>query len=201
MRLSLSQFSLVFFVNLMFLPDLSSETPQHYVDKVHKDIMQVVIKNQSIYKDDPKEFIGSIEKALEPLVDFQRISRNVMGKHYRQASTIQRDKFSKIFKSTLLDTYAKTLAEFKNEEIKILPKREDSINPKRDKVYLQIITETKIYPAVYDMYLNNQNKWKIINIIINGVNLGITFRNQFYSLMDKEENDIDKVINIWITSL
>ena len=41
---------------------------------------------------------------------------------------------------------------------------------------------------------------RVINIIINGVNLGLTFRNQFYSLM-KKENDLDKGIDKWIASI
>jgi len=51
------------------------------------------------------------------------------------------------------------------------------------------------------MYLNDQGEWKLINIVINGVNLGLTFRNQFYSLMKTEEEDLDTVIEKWITSI
>ena len=51
------------------------------------------------------------------------------------------------------------------------------------------------------MYLNKQGQWKLINIVINGVNLGLTFRNQFYSLMEKEENNLDVVIERWVTSI
>ena len=50
------------------------------------------------------------------------------------------------------------------------------------------------------MYLNDLGEWKLINIIINGVNLGLTFRNQFYSLM-KTEKDLDKVIDKWAASI
>ena len=66
---------------------------------------------------------------------------------------------------------------------------------------LQIVTSTKVYPAIYDMYLNDQGQWKLINIVINGVNLGLTFRNQFYSLMKSESNDLDLVIEKWATSI
>ena len=51
------------------------------------------------------------------------------------------------------------------------------------------------------MYLDENNEWKIINIVVNGINLGLTFRSQFYSLMDKNNNDISKVIDKWITSV
>ena len=51
-----------------------------------------------------------------------------------------------------------------------------------------------------DVLNPKKNQWKLINIVINGVNLGVTFRNQFYSLMKDQENDIDKVIDLWIAS-
>jgi|TARA_B100001245_G_scaffold230265_1_gene209560 phospholipid transport system substrate-binding protein len=200
MRQLFTQFSLILLSYLLVAQLVKSETPQLYVEKIHDDIIQVVIEKQSIYEDRPEEFIKSISKSLEPLVDFKRISRNVMGKHYKMASQDQRDKFQEIFKSTLLETYSKTLAEFKNEEIRIIPSINSSNKPNREKVYLEIVTSTKIYPAFYDMYLNKKNQWKLINIVINGVNLGVTFRNQFYSLMKDQENDIDKVIDLWIAS-
>ena len=200
MRQLFTQFSLILLFYFLQAQSIQSETPQQYVEKVHADIIQVIIEKQSIYKDQPEEFIESIAKSLEPLVDFKRISRNVMGKHYKIASQDQRDKFQEIFKSTLLETYSKTLAEFKNEEIRIIPSLNSSNKPNREKVHLEIVTSTKIYPAFYDMYLNKKNQWKLINIVINGVNLGLTFRNQFYSLMKDQENDIDKVIDLWIAS-
>ena len=200
MRQLFTQFSLILLSYLLVAQLIKSETPQLYVEKIHDDIIQVVIEKQSIYEDRPEEFIKSISKSLEPLVDFKRISRNVMGKHYKMASQDQRDKFQEIFKSTLLETYSKTLAEFKNEEIKIIPSLNSSNKPNREKVHLEIVTSTKVYPAFYDMYLNKKNEWKLINIVINGVNLGLTFRNQFYSLMKDQENDIDKVMDLWIAS-
>ena len=51
------------------------------------------------------------------------------------------------------------------------------------------------------MYLDKEGKWKIINIEINGMNLGKIFRNQFYSLMEKNSEDIDLVIQNWEASV
>jgi phospholipid transport system substrate-binding protein len=51
------------------------------------------------------------------------------------------------------------------------------------------------------MYLDPEGRWKIINIEINGMNLGKIFRNQFYSLMEKNQGDIDLVIKKWVASV
>ena len=68
-------------------------------------------------------------------------------------------------------------------------------------ISLEIITSSKSYPGVYSMYLDKNNEWKIINIVVNGINLGLTFRSQFYSLMEKNNNDVSTVIDKWIASV
>ena len=70
--------------------------------------------------------MNAISLALQPLVDFNRISRNVMGKYYKDATQEQREEFEDVFKTSLLKTYSKTLAEFKDEEIIILPETKKS---------------------------------------------------------------------------
>ena len=201
MRPFFSSFSLLFFSSLFFFNQVFAESSSEYVEKIHEDIVFVVRAKQGIYEENPEEFIKAISLALQPLVDFKRISRNVMGKHYKEANKEQIEKFNRVFKASLLDTYSKTLAEFKDEEILVSSNVKKSPKGNREKVSLQIVTSTKIYPAVYDMYLNKQGHWKLINIVINGVNLGLTFRNQFYSLMEKEGNNLDLVIEKWVTSL
>ena len=201
MRPLFSSFSLLFFSSLFFFNQVFAESSSEYVEKIHEDIVLVVRAKQGIYEENPEEFIKAISFALQPLVDFKRISRNVMGRYYKDANKEQIDKFNKVFKASLLETYSKTLAEFKDEEILVSSQVKKSPKGNREKVSLQIVTSTKIYPAVYDMYLNKQRQWKLINIIINGVNLGLTFRNQFYSLMEKEENNLDVDIEKWVTSI
>ena len=201
MRPLFSSFSLLFFSSLFFFNQVFAESSSEYVEKIHEDIVLVVRAKQDIYEENPEEFIKAISFALQPLVDFKRISRNVMGRYYKDANKEQIEKFNKVFKASLLETYSKTLAEFKDEEILVSSEVKKSPKGNREKVSLQIVTSTKVYPATYDMYLNKQGQWKLINIVINGVNLGLTFRNQFYSLMEKEGNNLDVVIKRWVTSI
>ena len=201
MRPLFSSFSLLFFSSLFFFNQVFAETSSEYVEKIHKDIVLVVRAKQGIYEENPEEFVKAISFALQPLVDFKRISRNVMGRYYKDANKEQIEKFNKVFKASLLDTYSKTLAEFKDEEILVSSKVKKSSKGNREKVTLQIVTSTKVYPAIYDMYINKQGQWKLINIVINGVNIGLTFRNQFYSLSIKRNADIDLVIEEWVAAL
>ena len=59
-------------------------------------------------------------------------------------------------------------------------------------------TGSSKYPISYKLRMN-EDGWKIINIIINGVNLGLTFRNQFQSLATFHNDDIEEILNNWVS--
>lgn len=200
MKATLIKYIFIILFQFIFFSELQAESAHEYVEKVHDNIIEVIKSEQKTFDKDPDGFVESISDALSPLVNFRRISQLVMGKYYKEASAEQRNQFKIIFRSSLLNTYAKTLAEFRNEEIRILPPKGEPTRNNRQKVYLEIVTDTKTYPGAYSMYLDTNLDWKLINIIINGVNLGVTFRNQFYALMDKNSLDIDIVLEKWTSS-
>ncbi len=200
MKATLIKYIFIILFQFIFFSELQAESAHEYVEKVHDNIIEVIKSEQKTFDKDPDGFVESISDALSPLVNFRRISQLVMGKYYKEASAEQRNQFKIIFRSSLLNTYAKTLAEFRNEEIRILPPKGEPTRNNRQKVYLEIVTDTKTYPGAYSMYLDTNLDWKLINITINGVNLGVTFRNQFYALMDKNSLDIDIVLEKWTSS-
>ena len=82
-----------------------------------------------------------------------------------------------------------------------MPPKEPSQSKTKARVNIEIVTSSNVYPGRYSMYLDEDGNWKIINIEINGMNLGKIFRNQFYSLMEKNNEDIDVVIEKWVASV
>ena len=194
----------IFCIFLMqFNPKFYSEQPNahEYVEKAHNDIVEIIQNKSILFEDDPDQFKKEISEAFKPIVDFKLISRYVMGRYSKQATKDQIETFSDVFEKSLLDTYTSTLIEFKDEEIRVL--KPDSESKHKDKaiVKIEIVTSTKVYPGRYSMYLDKESNWKIRNININGMNLAKIFRNQFYSLMEKKEEDIEKVIKSWATSV
>tara|TARA_B100001123_G_C15095855_1_gene941538 strand:+ start:59 stop:667 length:609 start_codon:yes stop_codon:yes gene_type:complete len=184
-----------------FVSAQESVSAHEYAERTHNNIIQILQTNNTLYDEDPDLFIQAISDAFSPIVDFKRIARNVMGKHYKVSTASQRERFSEAFSSSLLNTYSRTLLEFKDEKIIVLPPKNKTKSSNKAKVYIEIRTSSKSYPGVYSMYLDKNREWKIINIVVNGINLGLTFRSQFYSLMEKNNNDISIVIDKWITSV
>ena len=192
---------LTIFIGNSFVIKAESISAHEYAERTHNNIILILQTKNALFEEDTELFIQEIGNAFSPIVDFQRIARNVMGKHYKVSTSAQRDRFSEAFRTSLLNTYSKTLIEFKDEKIIVLPPKNKSRTPNKVKVDIEIITSSKSYPGVYSMYLDKNNEWKIINIVVNGINLGLTFRSQFYSLMEKNNNDISIVIDKWIASV
>jgi len=192
---------LTIFIGNSFVIAAEKISAHEYTERIHNNIILILQTKNDLFEEDSELFIQEISNAFSPIVDFKRIARNVMGKHYKVSTTSERDRFSEAFRTSLLNTYSKTLIEFKDERIIVLPPKSKSKSPNKMKVDIEIITSSKTYPGVYSMYLDKNNEWKIINIVVNGINLGLTFRSQFYSLMEKNNNDISVVIDKWIASV
>jgi len=192
---------LTIFTANSFLISAENISAHEYAEKTHDNIIKILRTKNTLFEENSELFIEEISNAFSPIVDFKRIARNVMGKHYKDSNLSQKERFSEAFRTSLLNTYSKTLIEFKDEKIIVLPPKNKSNSINKAKVHIEIVTSSKRYPGVYSMYLDENNEWKIINIVVNGINLGLTFRSQFYSLMEKNNNDITIVIDKWITSV
>jgi phospholipid transport system substrate-binding protein len=66
------------------------------------------------------------------------------------------------------------------------------------KVKQVLNTGSSKYPISYKLRRNEEG-WKIVNIIINGVNLGLTFRNQFQALAVTHDENIDLTLQNWVS--
>ena len=191
----------IYAFSLLFLvPTNSSEiNPQTFIDSNAQSMVQVIVNNQDLFESDPDLFKKKIKDIFEPMVDFRRVSASVMGKEiYLNSSTEQRSEFIEVFKNSLLDTYASTLAQWGDQKI-VTNFTNKTTFEKIEDVNQDLLTESNSYPITYKVRKAGEG-WKIINIIVNGVNLGLTFRNQFRALAEEFDGDIDKVILNWTSN-
>ncbi len=165
------------------------------------DDLQALIEEARDYVDeDPERFFVAVETLLRPVVDFAGFARNVMAGYYKQATEDQRERFAEVFKWGLVRSYALALTDFSDGEAILVPAARPPRSPKRESVKMEIHTSTgEIYPLVYSMALGSDGVWRMRNIIINGVNIGLTYRNQFKSAASDNRygGDLDRVIDAW----
>ena len=181
----------------------SGENPYNFIDSNAQKMVIVLKENKSLFLEDRQLYEQKIKEIFEPMIDFRRVAATVMGKKYYLASSKeQRAEFVVIFKDSLLDTYAETLAQWENQTITtIFPKNMEiqTNNMKNIEVQQTLNTGSSKYPISYKLRKNKDNSWSIVNIIVNGVNLGLTFRNQFQALAIKNNGDIESTLNEWVS--
>ena len=179
---------------------LSEDDPHIFIDQNAQMMVQVLIENKDLFTENRNEYENKIKEIFEPMIDFKRVAASVMGKKYYLASSSdQRNDFVEIFKDSLLDTYAETLAQWENQAIvTIFPEEAIKDNIKNIEVKQILNTGNSKYPISYKLRKNDQN-WMIINIIVNGVNLGLTFRNQFQALANNNNGNINLTLEGWVS--
>ena len=191
--------SLAFFLGILCfqINIVSAANPHQFIDSQAQEMVSIIRKNQELYAKDPELFKDKINEVFEPMVDFRRVGASVMGKkYYLASSTSQRLQFIQSFKTSLLDTYSSTLAQWGDQKIiTIFP--EVSEFKRTEDVQQNLITSSNIYPITYKVRKDKNGNWLIINIIVNGVNLGLTFRNQFQALAKEHNENIDEIIKHW----
>jgi phospholipid transport system substrate-binding protein len=152
--------------------------------------------NKEKYKQSPNEFYNALNGIVGPVVDADGISRSIMTvKYSRKATPEQMERFQENFKRSLMQFYGNALLEYNNQGITVSPAKDESGT--RTSVDMQVKGSSgSIYPVSYTLEKIN-GEWKVRNVIINGINIGKLFRDQFQDSMQRNGNDLDKVINNW----
>ena len=182
------------------LKDDIDSNPYNFIDSNAQRMVKVLTEQSDLFETDRIEYEQKIKDIFEPMIDFKRVAASVMGrKYYLLATKEQREEFVEIFKDSLLDTYAETLAQWGDSKIRT-EFNDDYSNSELKNVEVRQVLDTgnSKYPISYKLRKNDKD-WKIVNIIINGVNLGLTFRNQFQALAVSQNDDIEATLLNWIS--
>jgi phospholipid transport system substrate-binding protein len=169
------------------------------VNQSTDELLAKLVEVKPYFESDPDRFFSEIEKALESYVDFEGFSKGVMAKYYRQSTPEQRVQFQATFRTTLMQTYAKALVGFDNQDVLVKQPTAPQKKPDRATIDLEVVAKSgNVYPVQYNL-VKKDGRWLLRNVVINGINMGLQFRSQFAGYMQKYKRDISLVIENWAT--
>ncbi len=183
---------------------LPALTPHETVQKLTDDMMGVIKSGVKTLETNPDQYFSNIRSTLETGVSFSYISRLVMGKYSGLATDVQKEAFQETFTKTLVETFGKGMANYQDLKITTQPfdTSQGDLNALRKvEVVQEIVAPDGKNHVAYTMVKGPEGNWKMINVVLNGVNLGVNFRDQFKQSMKKYDNNIDKVISNWAKPL
>lgn len=179
-------------------PDTSPET---MIRSSVDELMSKIEGRKDYFAENIEELEALVDDSLDDVADFRYIGASVMGRYFQNASPQQRSRFVDTFRQTLIDTYTKGLVTFDYRDIRVLDAQQASRYEDQASVAMEVVAEDgSVYPVSYSLRLDD-DEWKVVNVIVNGINLGLTFRNQFDQAMRDNNRDYDAVIDGWAPEL
>jgi phospholipid transport system substrate-binding protein len=176
-------------------------SPEQLIRGSIDELMGKIEGRSNYFSDNINELQGLVDDSLDDIADFRYIGASVMGRYFQNATPQQRSRFADTFRQTLIDTYSKGLVTFDYREVRVLNAQESQRYEEQASVAMEVVaSDGSVYPVSYSLRLTD-DKWKVVNVIENGINLGLTFRNQFDQAKRDQNRDYDAVINGWAPEL
>ena len=199
---------------LLLAPGVRAEQDVYQlVDSATLQVMDVVAAAEDYVDDDPERYYAQVQDILDPLIDYRGFARQVMGpyassKRYRSLDEAGRqelrgqlDRFTEVMRTSLVRTYSKGLLAFGDARIELDDPDEPAEQASRISVR-QLVYSDRATPYVVFYQMGQDKKtgdWRLRNVIIESVNLGEIYRDQFLASAREMDGDLDAVIEGWTT--
>ena len=183
LRIKIIIFTLFFFINL------NSNSIANVSSNFINDI--TTRASNILSSQDTEEFkIQELIKIGENSVDIDGIGFYTLGKHRKNLSDDQKDEFKKIFRKYFLKSFSTRLVEYK--EAKIVVISEDVKNDKYTIVKSKLLATSNRPEVAIDwrVYTKDPSKPLIRDLIIEGLSLARTQREEFNSIIMNNDGNI-----------
>ncbi|WP_299316315.1 phospholipid-binding protein MlaC [uncultured Halomonas sp.] len=203
MTLSLRSLLVALALLLFALPAAAApeRTPEQVIRHSVETLTSEIEGRRDYFAENLDELKALVDESLDDIADFRYIGASVMGRYFQNATPQQRSRFADTFRQTLIDTYTRGLVTFDYRELRVLDNQRPQRHEDQASVDMEVVaTNGQVYPVSYSLRLSG-NEWRVVNVIVNGINLGLTFRNQFDQAMRDQGRDYDAVIDNWAPEL
>lgn len=186
--------------------------PQQMLEQATDQLLDMARAARSYAEEDPERYYAEVSLVLDQVMDIQYFARGVMATYAssRRYKALQTDaeraafrdrlaRFETALKRVWMVKYADALLSFKGEgfELKKLATGDNS----EDKMSIEQTVrdeDGKSYVFQYNLHQLKDGSWKIINVVVEGVNLGLTYRSQFAEAVESHQGDISYVVDHWV---
>ena len=143
---------------------------QHISDQIHGKLQDQAFTQNFLQV---TQFVNSV---IDPYTDFDRISPLVLGKHWKTASSQEKQRFKQEFQTLLVRTYSRAFVEYRDWTLRFMPL---DFAAGANKVIVKTeVLQPGLNPVEvnYRMFLS-QGKWQVYDIVIAGVSLVTNYRS------------------------
>ena len=182
--------SIVFFYFLI-LGNTHSIEPDVFVQSTVNRASKILSENLS-----KEEKINQLKLIAEETVDINGIGFYTLGSIRKNLDDSQKKKYSELFREYFLKSFSSRLSEYTNPEIDVLSKEVLSENYTIVNSLLKGTSERPEVKIDWRVYTKNPDNPLIRDLIIEGLSLARTQKEEFTSILNSNNNDINALFKI-----
>ena len=180
----------LFFYTLIFTNSYSIE-PDVFVQSTVNRASNILSKNIS-----KEEKINELKEIAKETVDITGVGLYSLGSVRNNLDKNQKTKYSELFESYFLKSFSSRLAEYTNPEIEVQGKE---VLNKNYTIVNSLLIGTSNRPEVkidWRIYTKNSDNPLIRDLIIEGLSLARTQKEEFSSILNSNDGDINALFKI-----
>ena len=168
-----------------------STNPKEFISEMVNDVISK-LSNKDLTQDEKKDFIGKM--SLEN-VDIKALGLYTLGELRKSSNDEDVSKYQEVFEKYFLKTLTSRLNDYSSGKFEILGEDKKSAN--------YTIVNSKILPADgspeikidWRIYTKNPEKPLVRDLIVEGLSLARTQKEEFASILSSNNEDIKKLIS------
>ena len=176
---------LLFFIPIFIAP-LEAKEPSKLITEIVNEASTILSSS------DPVESkIIKLNNIAEKSVDIDGIGMYTLGKHKKSITDDQKTKYKKLFRSYFLKSFSSRLVDYTNPRINVVSQKK--INEKYT-IVKSVLEGTSKRPEVkidWRIYTKDPNKPLIRDLIVEGLSLARTQKEEFNSVIQNNNGDIN----------
>ena len=184
--MEMKKYLIIFFLYFSTFTIAQAIEPDVFVQSTVNRASKILSEN--ISKDDK---ISKLKKIAEDTVDIEGIGFYTLGSTRKRLDDAQKEKYSRVFKQYFLKSFSSRLAEYTNPEIDVLNKEVLSENYTIVNSLLKGTSERPEVKIDWRIYTKNPERPLIRDLIIEGLSLARTQKEEFSSILNSNDGNIE----------
>lgn len=134
---------------------------------------------------------AEFSKLLNDSFDMNTIARFTLGTHWKAATPAQQQEYLKLFKKMVVSVYSKRFSDYKGQKFDV---RAASVEGKDTTVSSYIVPADGPEVRVDWRVRKKDGGYKVVDIIVEGVSMGMTQRADFSSVIQRGGGNIESLL-------
>ena len=184
-RLGMRVFGVVLSVVLLFVfiagqPARADQRPDSILHETVEQLLAELDSNRSTLAADKCQLYSLVNRLVLPQFAVDKISRLILGAHFKAASPDLRNRFTRAFMDLMIRTYATAMFEYTGqEEIEYLPfVLDESARTALVQTRVRLPGQAPV-PVDYAFLRSVDGRWQIYDVRLDGISLVLSYRRSY----------------------